>query len=334
MPASMTAHGRPRLRLITTGGTIAMKLDPALGAPVPALAGADLLAAVPRLAQIAEVRVDDLFNVPSVEMGESRWPALHRAVAAALASADVDGVIVSHGTDTLEESAWFLDLSLRSDKPVVLVGAQRNASEPDVDGPRNLCAAARVCAAPAARGLGVLVVMNDRIHAARDVAKWHTADVAGFHSERGALGSVVAERVLVARRPARASPLFELRAQALPRVEIVPAFAGAGGWMVHAAAQQGARGLVLQALGAGNVPRAMHDAVVDVLAAGLHVVVATRVPTGEVQPTYGFVGGGQSLHRAGAIFASDLSAHKARILLLLALQDPRSADDLQRLFAA
>src|SRR5262245_47507044 len=143
-------------QMIATGGTIAMKIDPVKNAPVPALSGEDLVAGVPELGRVAKVRVESPFNIPSDYMEPERWVAIQKLVVKALASDEVAGVMISHGTDTLEETAYFLDLTVASEKPVVLVGAQRNASERDFDGPRNLVNAARICVSPQARGKGVV----------------------------------------------------------------------------------------------------------------------------------------------------------------------------------
>lgn len=322
----------PLCQLIATGGTIAMKIDPVRGGAVPALSGADLLAAVPAMARVARLEVRELFNIPSDHMDAGRWVELQRAVDEALARPEITGAIVSHGTDTLEETAWFLDLTLASDKPVVLAGAQRNASVPDFDGPRNLLNAARVCVEPRARRQGVLVAMNNQIHAAREATKTHTADVEAFKSgDFGLLGVADEDRVVFSRQTARRLHL-PLRAGALPRVEIVPMFAGASGDLLRAAVALGARGIVVQALGFGNVNADMLAAVQEAIARGVAVAISTRVPNGRVQPAYGFEGGGRTLQAAGAVFADNLSPHKARILLMLALQSARTTHQLQSLF--
>jgi len=327
-----TRTALPVCQFISTGGTIAMKTDPGGNAPVPALSGDDLLARVPGLQRIADLRVQNLLNVPSDYMGPAEWVALHGAVEAALAQDDVVGAIVSHGTDTLEETAWFLDLTIASDKPVVLTGAQRNASDPDGDGPRNLLNAARVCIDPAARGNGVMVVLNNQINAAREVTKSHTSDVEAFKSgDFGLLGTVDDDRVVFARKPQRRQQL-PLAGTALPDVAIVAMYGGADGSMIRRAASTGAKGIVVQALGWGNVNLAMYEAIAEAIDAGIAVVISTRVPNGRVRPIYGFTGGGKTLKNVGATFADNLSPHKARILLMLALQTAQSAASLQALF--
>jgi L-asparaginase len=326
----------PVVRLIATGGTIAMKIDPVKKAPVPAISGEDLVATVPEIAQVAKIEVQNLSNVPSDYMDPDRWVQLQKAVSDALARPEVTGVIVSHGTDTLEETAWFLDLTVASDKPVVLIGAQRNASEKDFDGPRNLLNAARICVSPGARRMGSMIVLNNQINAAREAVKTHTSDVETFKSgDFGLLGTADNDRLVWYRAPLRRQhipvrPMAE--GQHLPRVDIVAMYGGADGALVRAAVAAGAKGLVIQALGWGNMNVPMFEAVKEQIAKGVPVVISTRVWNGRVLPNYGFEGGGKTLQQAGAVFADNLSPQKARILLMLALQTTSKAADLQKLF--
>src|SRR5438094_9019985 len=229
-PAKPPAANLPVVRLIATGGTIAMKIDPVKKAPVPAISGEDLIATVPEIEKVARIEVQNLFNVPSAYMDPDRWIQLQKAVAQALARPEVAGVIVSHGTDTLEETAWFLDLTVDSEKPVVLIGAQRNASERDFDGPRNLLNAARICVDRAARGKGTMVALNNNINAARDAVKTHTSDVETFKSgDLGFLGFVDYDRIVWYRAPQRRQhvPVRLEDGQHLPRVDIIATYGGA-----------------------------------------------------------------------------------------------------------
>jgi L-asparaginase len=303
-----------------------MKIDPARNAPVPAISGEDLLATVPDISKHARIEVNNLSNVPSDYMDPPRWVALTRAVQDTLARPEVAGVVVSHGTDTLEETAWWLDLTVASDKPVVLIGAQRNASEPDFDGPRNLLNAVRIATDPASAGKGAVLAMNNQINAARDVAKTHTTNVETFQSGQwGLLGAVDPDRVVWARAPLRRQHV-PVRSDAMPPVEIVAMYGGADGRLVKAAVEQGARGVVVQGLGMGNVNQPMFAAIKDAVGRGVPVVVASRVPEGRVLPSYGFEGGGRTLADAGAVMAGDLSPQKARILLMLLLQEGGARD--------
>ncbi len=322
----------PVVKLIATGGTIAMKIDPVKKAPVPAISGEDLISTIPEIASLAKIEVENLSNIPSDYMTPDSWIGLQKAVVATLARSEVSCTVVSHGTDTLEESAFFLDLTVPSDKPIVLIGAQRNASEKDFDGPRNLFNAARICVTPEATGKGAVIAMNNQINAAREVTKTHTSDVEAFKSgDYGFLGVVDHDRVVFNRSPSRRQyiPLIQDK---LPAVEIVSMYAGADGAMIDAAVASGVKGIVVQALGWGNVNKPMFAAIKNAISKGVSVVISTRVQNGRVLPVYGFEGGGKTLQQAGAVFADNLSPQKARILLMLALQTKKKPEDIQKLF--
>jgi len=347
----------PTVVLIATGGTIAMKIDPEKKAPVPAISGEDLVATVPEIAKVAKIEVQNISNVPSGYMDPPRWVELEKAVAAALARPEVAGVIVSHGTDTLEETAYFLDLTVKSDKPVVLIGAQRSASESDFDGPRNLLNAARICVAPEAKNKGVMLVMNGQINAAREVAKTHTSDVETFKSgDFGFLGNADEDRVVFYRAPLRRQNVA-LKQDVLPRVDIVAAYGaprprptvalnhhavpgghfvaasgGNDGALIKAAVAAGAKGIVVAALGWGNVNPATYEVIKETAAKGVVVAISTRVYNGRVLPHYGYIGGGKTLQEAGAVFCDNLSPQKARLLLMLALQYTQKVPEIQAYF--
>ncbi|GJE17759.1 asparaginase [Methylobacterium marchantiae] len=327
----MAGMSLPTVAVVATGGTIAMKVDPVTHAPVPALSGADLVAAAPGLEGLARIAVTEFSNIPSAEMGPDLWPSLTRAVEGLLGDADVAGAVILHGTDTLDTTAFFLDLTLRSDKPVVVIGAQRNASDPDSDGARNLLNAVRQILTPGAASLGVTVTLNHAINAAREVRKTHTNNVETFRSgETGYLGTIDEDRVVLRRAP--------LRRQTLPlpdrlaRVDIVGMYAGADGSQIRHAAETGAEGIVVAALGMGNVNAALLAAIESVIARGVSVVIATKLENGRALPVYGFPGGGSTLKTAGAVFADDLTPDKARVLAQLALPITRDRDALQAYF--
>ena len=324
-----------RCALVTTGGTIASLIDPPSGLAMPVLSGEDLLKALPAAGdRLADVEVHDFCRIASPHMTPPLWAALQAAVQALLAREDIAGVVISHGTATMEEAAWFLDLTLRSDKPVVLTGAQRNASSSDFDGPRNLLAALAACRDPQARGKGVMLAFNERLHAAREVAKTHSMDVDAFESgDWGCLATVFDGQVRFLRAPARRLHV-PLTGADLPTVEIVPVYPGATGTLVQAAVAAGARGIVLQAISAGHVTLPVFESVLAALHQGIPVVVASRIARGGTRPAYGFPGSSQQLLDAGAVLSGDLSAWKARLLLMLALQQgPGPRAELLRLFA-
>lgn len=323
-----------RCALITTGGTIVSKVDAATGLAMPVLSGEELLQMLGKSGDPGAVEVHDFCRVASPQIAPEHWLGLQALAQSLLERKDIAGIVISHGTSTLEETAWFLDVTLRTDKPVVVTGAQRNASAPDFDGPRNLLAALKICRSEAAIGKGVLVALNEHINAAREATKTHTTDVETFQSgEWGYLGKVVNDRVTFHRTPARRLHI-PLGRGPLPPVEIVSMYAGASGALVAAAAQSGARGLVVQAVASGHVNAAMYDAILQVLEQKLPVVISTRIPRGGTRAGYGFAGSSQRLVEAGAVLSDDLSAWKARIVLMLALQDgPVDTQALARLFA-
>ena len=327
------AQTKPVVVLLATGGTIAMKIDLFKHGPVPASSGEDLLARTPDVGKYATVEVKNVFKVPSGYLGPENWMVLTREASAALARPEVAGVIVSHGTDTIEETAYWLDLTVASSKPIVLFGAQRNGSESDFDGPRNLLNAVRIAVDPQSEGKGVLLAMNNQINAAREVTKTHASSVETFKSgDFGFLGEVDEDRIVYWRAPLRRQHI-SVKAETMPYVEIVPMYGGADGYLVQAALAHGAKGVVIQALGWGNVNIPMFTTVTNALAQGVPVVITSRVPNGRVLPHYSYDGGGQTLAKAGAVMGDDLSPQKARVLLMLLLQNGVTAQkDLQEAF--
>lgn len=325
------AANLPKVVVLATGGTIAMKVDPETGATVPALSGEDLVNAVPELRQLANIQVVNFSNIPSEYMNPEIWCNLSKKVDDILAHSDVKGIVITHGTDTLEETAYFLDLTLKSDKPVVCIGSQRSASEKDTDGPRNLLNAVKIVLSKQSAGKGVMVVLNHYINAAREVRKTHTSNVETFQSGiYGYLGYVDLDRVIFFRESIRRQKLA--LPQILPRVDLIAMYTGADGSYVRYAVDSGAKGIVIIAVGLGNVNEAMYDAIKYALNRGVAVVISTRVPNGRVLPVYGNKGGSATLKEIGAIFSDDLSPAKARILLMLTLPLIKEQEQLQAYF--
>ena len=331
--ATAFAQNKPVVQFIATGGTIAMKIDPLKNAPVPAISGDDLLATVPDIGKYATIQVNNLSNVPSDYMDPARWVQLSKAVQASLDRSEVVGVIVSHGTDTLEETAFWLDLTVKSTKPVVLIGAQRNASQSDFDGPRNLLNAARIAVDEKSKGMGVTLAMNNQINSARYVRKTHTGNVETFNSgDFGFLGEVYPDRVVYANAPVRRQ-YIQIHAGTMPEVEIIAMYGGSDGAGLRNAVDRGVKGIVVEALGMGNMNAPMFEAVKYALSKSVPVVISTRVHNGRVLPNYGFAGGGKTTFDAGAVLADDLKPAKARILLMLLLQSGvKDKESLQAAF--
>src|SRR5262245_39929565 len=251
---------KTRLAIFFTGGTISMRIDPVTGGAVPALSGEEIIAQVPGLDQIADFDVINFGKWPGPHVTPPRMMELARAVKAKIADESIVGAVVTHGTDTLEETAYLLDLLLSEEKPIVFVGAMRNSSELSWDGPGNLKSAVRVAIDPQSRGLGVIVAMNDQLIAAAEATKTHTESTDTFQSrDFGPLGIVDKDRVIVTRRPFKRENIVTDRIE--ERVYIIKMFAGADGRFIDFAIDDGARGLVIEGLGRGNVPVAALPAI-------------------------------------------------------------------------
>jgi L-asparaginase len=325
----------PRIALLATGG---LGSDGAAGKGkgyAVALTGEQLVKMVPALKKTAVVAaIEQVANEDSSNISPEIWLRLAARAQHYLNEPDIDGAVITHGTDTMEETAYFLDLTVDSEKPLVLVGAQRPASEADTDGPRNLAGAFQVAGSTDAWGMGVLVAMNEEILAARDVTKTHTTAVQAFAGAAfGRLGTVHHGEVRFHRAPLRRMqlPLPER----LGRVEIVTHYAGADGAVLRALLTCGTRpdGIVIAGTGAGNVSEKMYSAIADAIAAGVTVVVSSRIPAGPVKGLNVQPGSSLSLEQAGALLARELSPQKARILLLTALANGCRPGKLRELLA-
>lgn len=304
--------------VVSTGGTIAMRPDPQTGKLVPAVSGEELVEMLD-WPEAPPLELDDLMSVPSFDMHGATALTLAERVGEHVARDDVAGVVVAHGTDTMEETVFLVDRLLSSEKPAVVTGAQRSADERDTDGPRNLRDAVRVAASPAARGRGALVVFAGEIHAAREVRKVHTSALRAFASPGyGPIGHVDGDEVVFRARPERRAPLRPPLGRIETRVDLLRLYAGSDDRFLRASLASGTRAIVLEGTGRGNANEVVLAAVRDAVQAGVAVVVCSRCAEGRVEPVYGR-GGGKDLAEAGALFAGDLSGPKARILLQLAL---------------
>jgi L-asparaginase len=321
----------PRVSILSLGGTIAMAGQGASGV-VPALSAEDLVAAVPVLAEVASIEASSFRMVPSAHLKLDDVVALAGEVVRRVGSG-ADGVVVTQGTDTLEEVVFALDLLLEADAPVVVTGAMRNPTLPGADGPANLLASVRVAASQVARGLGALVVLNDEIHAARFVQKTHSASPAAFQSPiTGPIGWVAEGTPRVVLRPPRRHRVA-VPADAPDRpVALVTAALGDDGRTLDALERLGYEGLVVEAFGGGHLPDAWMEAL-SRLAASMPVVYASRTGRGEMlRGTYGFPGSETDLRARGLIPAGFLDGPKARVLLSLLLRGGAPREEMARAF--
>jgi L-asparaginase len=324
----------PLVAVIFTGGTIAMLPDPLTGAAVPALDGAAILARVPGLDAIARLEAIDWGLVPASHLRFGQILDVAALIDGAAQRDDVAGVVVVQGTDVLEETAFAWDLLYAAEPPVVVVGAMRNAGEPDDDGPRNLTDAVRVATEPRLAGEGVMVVMAGVILPAADVTKTHSQALDAFAAlNAGPLGRVEGDALVLERRRASRPTLQPRPEVAAEPVVLLTAVVSTDGDLLRAALAQGARGVVVEATGSGNTDPDLLAAGADAVAAGVPVVLATRCASGPVGPFYGFPGGGRSWQEAGAIMAGTLSGPKARMALALGLGAGLDRDGLAGLFS-
>ncbi len=296
------------------GGTISSTFDPVAGGNVPTLDGDAILARTPGLADVADVLAIDLPKTPASHLTLGRLLEIGTAIQAAADDPAVDGIVVAQGTDTIEETAFAWDLVLTTPKPVIVTGAMRSSSEAGYDGPANLTDAVRAAGSPTLRGEGVVVLLAGSIHAADDVAKTHASSLTTFQSPNyGPLGSVVRERVFVARhRLGRRQVATTVAAEP---VVLITATTGMDGALLDAAVALGVRGIIVAATGAGNTSAGPLEAGKRAIAAGIPVVLATRAPAGRAGTGYAFPGGGATWVRAGAMLAGTLSGLKARVAL-------------------
>jgi len=326
----------PRVVILATGGTIA-GAQPKEGDPgykAGAVSVESLIQAAPGVDKLARLEGEQIASIGSQDMNDAVWFKLARRANELLAKADIAGIVVTHGTDTLEETGFFLDLVLKSDKPVVLVGSMRPATSTSPDGPLNLYNAVAVAADPAARGLGVLVVVNDDLHAARDIQKTNTTDVQTFTSpNRGQLGEAYYGKTRYFNKPTNrhttASEFSLDGLSALPRVDIVYAHENADGALVRAAVAAGAKGIVLAGVGDGNATKDMIDALGEAAKKGTVVVRSTRVGSGIVRRNIEL-----NDDALGFVSAMELNPQKARILLRMALTKTKDVNQIQGYFGA
>ena len=331
------ATPRPKVKVLGTGGTIASigphRLDYVL---YPEQGGHltinESLARIPEVNDFAEIHAEDIISANSSAIGPLEWlPMAHSVNQAFQDDPDLAGVVLTHGTATLEETGYFLHLTVKSSEPVVVTGAMRPPSAMGTDADVNLMDAVRIAACPDAAGMGVLTVLNNEIHSARDVTKSNTFRVETFRpNELGFLGYADADgEVVFYRAPTRkhttATPFDVAGMNSLPRVDIVYAYGGADGLLVDAVRQNGSDGLVLVGFGSGTLPPAMREAGAQAVQDGIRVVLASRATAGRVVMT-------PRNESLGFIVCGNLLPQKSRVLLALALTVTRDRREIQQMF--
>lgn len=327
------AEAKPKIAILATGGTIAGSIDSNVattGYKAGVLGVETLINAVPEIKNLADISGEQVANIDSSNMSDEIWLKLAKEVNKLLKSG-VDGVVITHGTDTIEESAYFLNLVIKSDKPVVLVGAMRPATAMSADGPKNLYNAVALASSKEAKGKGVMVAMNDRILSARGVVKTHSLNVNAFSSpDMGELGYIIDGKVYfyntTIKSHTKDTPFDISKLDRLPKVDILYTYSNDGSSIAaKALAQNGTEGIVVAGSGAGSIHVNQKDTLKELMKKGLFVVVSSRVVAGNVAVS-------DEDKSLGFISAEDLNPQKARVLLMLALTKTKDMKKIQEYF--
>jgi len=318
-----------KISLITTGGTIASKEMTKGLLDSGALSG-DELASLCQLPDEFDIKVIDLFRKPSMHINFDLMTAIKEAIEKELEDNSVAGVVVTHGTDSLEETAYFLDLTISDSRPIVVTGSQRSPQELGTDVYSNLRNSIFVAANELLNDVGVLVVFNERIYSARYVKKVHASNLQGFESfGYGYLGIIDNDVVSVYQKPIYHES-YEIDGNKIPRVDIIKCYTGSDGIFIDAAVHNGAQGIILEGVGRGQVTPYMLDSIQKALGQGVKIIMTTSAEEGKVYPSYGYLGSAHDLRRRGVILGEDYDSKKARIKLAVLLANGKS--DIEHAF--
>lgn len=324
---------KSRIAILGTGGTIAGFIDSTIATTGYAAGAIDidvLIKAVPQIRDLADISWEQIANIDSSNMCDEIWLRLAKKIAKLFAEG-IDGVVITHGTDTMEETAYFLNLTIKSDKPVVLVGAMRPSTAISADGPKNLYNAVALVANKEAKNKGVMVAINDKILSARGVVKTHSLNVDAFSSpDFGDLGYIVDGKAFfynnVTKAHTKNAPFDVSKLTSLPKVDILYSYSNDGsGVAAKALFEHGTKGIVVAGSGAGSIHKNQKDVLKELLKKGLKVVVSSRVVAGCVAVS-------DSDEKLGFISAEDLNPQKARVLLILALTKTSDPKKIQEYF--
>lgn len=323
---------RPNITILSTGGTIAATSNDNEEGAVPSKSGEELVNAVPEINQHADITVENIAQTPSFNIDSETVVNIGRATQAAV-DKGADGIIITQGTDTMEESSYYLDLTLALDTPIVFTGAQRQPEAISSDGPANLLTAVKAASHPEFRGEGgVYIAFNEEIHAARDVIKTHTSKLETFKSPgKGPVATLSRNLLQLHRAPGSRSsnlPILETNRS----VTMIKTGIGVSGRQIRDTIDADVDGVIVEGTGLGNTTTAIGDSINEAIQADLPVIITSRSLIGITMPVYGTGGGGQTLADYGAIYGTDLPAHKARIKLMLILEETRGHEEIQNYF--
>ncbi|MDD3122227.1 MAG: asparaginase [Candidatus Izemoplasmatales bacterium] len=322
-----------KICLIFTGGTISMKIDDVNHSVIPAFSADEIMASLLHSDIYNDLETIEFSKIPSPSFTPSLMLEISKLVQSCINRDDVDGVVIVQGTDTLEETAFFLDIILDSKKPVIVTGSMKSSSELGFDGINNLVSSILVAKSKQAKDKGILVVMNDQINAASEVTKSNTLTLDTFKSlDYGPLG-IVDNRQVIFHRSVSYPRNHVDTSSIVENVELLKSYAGMdSSLLLYLASLPSTKGIVVEALGRGNLPPDSLEGIKICIDKHIPVVICSRCPSGRVLDTYGYVGGGKDLTKMGCILAPYLNGQKARILLLLGLSKMNNILELKRLF--
>ncbi len=321
-----------KVALIFTGGTIAMKVNSKLQGAVPSVSPNELVDLLSEVTDYQNLVAYEFSKLPSPSITPKRMFELKKVIDSYLEDDEFAGAVVIHGTDTLEETAFYLDVVAQSKKPIVLTGSMKNASELGYDGLTNLVSSIKVVLDEKSMNKGVLVVFNYQINAAYEVTKTHTLNLDTFKSfEFGPLGIIDDDEVIYFRELTQRKD-YKLQNAYNESTYLIKAYTGLTGEIIDFYVNQGAKGIVIEALGRGNVPPMMMDAIKNAIKKAVIIVIVSRCYGGRVLDTYGYLGGGKDLLNSGCILGGNLSGPKARLLLMIGLSNNLDDDAIRDIF--
>ena len=322
---------KKKVGILFTGGTISMTIDKEIGANVPTLSGEQIMSMATNVKDVAEFEIKDFDEIPGPHMTPEKLLHLKDNVLELLNREDICGVVITHGTDSLEESAYFLDLVINHEKPVVVTGAMRSSSELGYDGSNNLSSSVCVAISDNAKNKGVLVVLNNEVLLASEATKTDTMALNTFQSPaKGSLGIVDNNELLLYKNVAHRTFIDTDKVE--NKVALFKSGIGMDDTFIKHAVDMGYKGIVIEAMGRGNIPPQMYEGVKYARENGVAVVITSRCSTGRVHDSYGYLGSGRDLKNIGCIFAGDLNGHKCRIKLMLALGKTNNLDEIKDFF--
>jgi L-asparaginase len=324
--------GEREILIVFTGGTFSMKMDKKVtGGALPRFSGEELLKKIPEARKLAEISCYDFGKYPGPHVTPEIMIELAKQLKKKITEKKYDGIVITHGTDTLEETAYLIDLTIKTEIPIVFTGSMKNSSDSDWDGPKNLCDSIQVCLNQNSKGMGVLVCLNGEVNAASEVTKIYSNEIETFQSlDFGSLGFVHEGRVIYNRFPRHLEIINTEKVNS--NVDLITVYAGMDEKFFKYSADSGTEGLVVEALGIGNVPPQAFEGIKYVVEKRIPVILVSRCPAGETDYIYSYPGAGMHLHKLGVIFTDYLNGQKARIKLMLALTKTSDKKILTKLF--